>query len=281
MVFAWGSLSNFIRAVRWRLLIQAEKPVRLRDVFWANMAGYLGNNILPARAGELIRAAYLGAKAQISVTFILATGLAERLVDLVALIMIGSFALAASGLTSAPLQNALRVMALVGIVGLVAMLLLPRFGIWMEKIITVLPLIGEPLKKRLVGLLRQFLHGLRALLDIRRASGFGLLTLLIWFMDGLGTVFVGYVLIIHITLLQAFVLLAGLGLSSAIPSTPGYIGVYQFVAIMILVPFGLDRETAIAFVLVLQIIGLLVVAVWGGISLWKINRLDKSGGVER
>jgi uncharacterized membrane protein YbhN (UPF0104 family) len=58
IVLAWSSLSYFIRAQRWRVLLLAEKPLSQMDAFWANMSGYLGNNILPARAGELVRAVY-------------------------------------------------------------------------------------------------------------------------------------------------------------------------------------------------------------------------------
>jgi uncharacterized membrane protein YbhN (UPF0104 family) len=65
---------------------------------------------------------------------------------------------------------------------------------------------------------------------------------------------------------QAFVLLAGLGLSSAIPSTPGYVGIYQFVAIEILEPFGISSSDALAFILFIQITNLLALVVWGIIS---------------
>ena len=121
--------------------------------------------------------------------------------------------------------------------------------------------------------MEKFLLGLKALLHPQRAAAFGLYTALIWLMDGLNVVLMGFLLHIQITLAQAFVLLAGLGLSSAIPSTPGYVGVYQFVAVMILVPFGHSREKAIAFILVSQIMGLFTVLLWGGISLWRINKL--------
>jgi uncharacterized membrane protein YbhN (UPF0104 family) len=47
--------SFFIRSVRWRILLNAEGRFRVGTVFWANMAGYLGNSFLPARAGELVR----------------------------------------------------------------------------------------------------------------------------------------------------------------------------------------------------------------------------------
>src|ERR1043166_7911802 len=45
----------FLRALRWRILLNAEGRFKVGTVFSANMAGYLGNNFLPARAGELVR----------------------------------------------------------------------------------------------------------------------------------------------------------------------------------------------------------------------------------
>src|SRR5438093_13389991 len=49
------SASYFIRGLRWRILLSAEKHIGPLTVFWATVVGYLGNNFLPARAGELIR----------------------------------------------------------------------------------------------------------------------------------------------------------------------------------------------------------------------------------
>src|SRR5436190_15834075 len=49
------SVSLFLRAVRWRVLLSADTRVPIPLAFWATAAGYLGNNVLPARAGEVIR----------------------------------------------------------------------------------------------------------------------------------------------------------------------------------------------------------------------------------
>ena len=56
----------------------------------------------------------------------------------------------------------------------------------------------------------------------------------------------------QIPLPVAFLLIAGLGLGSALPSTPGYVGIYQFVAVTVLTPFGFSRTDAIAYILVAQ-----------------------------
>ena len=48
-------VSSFLRSLRWRILLNAEANLSVWTVFRATMAGYLGNNFLPARAGEVIR----------------------------------------------------------------------------------------------------------------------------------------------------------------------------------------------------------------------------------
>ena len=60
LVIPITSTNYFIRAIRWSILVNAEKKIPILSIFWANMVGYMGNAYLPARAGELIRSAYLG-----------------------------------------------------------------------------------------------------------------------------------------------------------------------------------------------------------------------------
>lgn len=272
LVLLWTSGSYFIRAMRWRLLLSAEKPISRPDAFWANMSGYLGNNFLPARAGELVRAAYANRVAGINLSFALAGGLSERLMDVIVLILLGSASLAVSGVTSGALQQAIRVMAMAAGAGMVVFLLLPAFGPLLKRLIEWLPFLNLSLKEKLSSFLETFLLGLRALLSPRRAAAFSLYTACIWLMDGLNIVLLGFALHIPITLLQAFVLLAGLGLSSAIPSTPGYVGVYQFAAVTALAPFGISKADALAFIVTSQILGYMVIGFWGMMSLWKLKK---------
>jgi glycosyltransferase 2 family protein len=67
-------------------------------------------------------------------------------------------------------------------------------------------------------------------------------------------------------------LIAALGLSSAAPSTPGYVGIYQFVAVTVLAPFGFARDEALAFILATQAVNVYaVVIVWGTLGLWSLG----------
>jgi glycosyltransferase 2 family protein len=276
LIFIWSSMSSWIRALRWRILLTAEKYISAQNVFWANMAGYLGNNILPARAGELIRAAYVSKENGLSVSYSLATGLVERFIDLVALVILGSAALNLAGIASGSLQDALKLMALIAIVGLMVLLMMPYVGGRLSRILADLPRLNAATKEKIRALLEQFLDGVRALHHPQRAVGFMLFTSLIWLIDGVGVIILARALHMQFTLIQSFLLLAGLGLSSAIPSTPGYIGVYQFAAVIVLQPFGISNTSAVAFVIFLQAASILIVAFWGGLAIWRTSSLVRA-----
>jgi len=256
-----------MRALRWRVLLTAEKEIPALNVFWANMAGYLGNNILPARAGELIRAVYIGRQNEVTTSFALATGFVERFVDMIALIILGAISLTMSGILSMPIREALVTMSLISVIGLVTIIFLPYLRNLINRFITALSFLTPSLKEKLFGILNQFLRGIEAIHNPQRFTSFVIYTALIWGMDGFGTVFLAYIFHLQLSLIQAFLLLAALGLSSAIPSTPGYIGVYQFVAVMVLKPFGISSANALAFILFLQVMNLLVVSLWGILAL--------------
>lgn len=275
LVLAWSSLSYFVRALRWRVLLLAEKPISRGNAFYANMSGYLGNNILPARAGELIRAAYVDRALGLSLSFALASGLSERLMDVFALIFIGAVSLSLTGINSGVFQRAIQVMAVVAGVGAIIFLFLPNLGTWFRKTLERTTLLNQSIHQKLLTFLDKFFLGLRALLHPQRAAAFGLYTIIVWLMDGLGVVLMGYLLRVPVNLTQALVLLAGLGLSSAIPSAPGYVGVYQFVAVAVLEPFGIESAAALALILFLQISGWLVIGGWGLVAIVQISRAQK------
>jgi hypothetical protein len=271
LLFLWGSLTYFIRALRWRVLLSAERLLPSRTVFWANMAGYLGNSFLPARAGELVRSLLLGQKEGISSSFILATALTERLLDVIALLIISALALLSLPGLAAEFVTALQILAVVGGVGLLVVLFAPHMQDLFRRITAIIP-IPEKWRASIDHLSGRFLDGMRSLQNPGRATSFVLLTALVWLADGLGTMLGGFMLRLEFSLPQALLLLAGLGLSSAIPSTPGYVGVYQFAAVTVLTPFGFTKSEALAYILVAQAFNYLLVTIWGLPGLWLLRK---------
>jgi hypothetical protein len=262
----WTSLTLLFRAARWRVLLSYEKHIPFWNVFFANSAGYFGNNIFPARAGEIVRAVYLGKQNSMSISFTLTTGLVERFSDLIALLVIGSLSLTSAGILEGTLRTGLVSMSMLGGLGLALILTLPYWNPWAASAIDRLPMPGN-LKHKLLENLEQFLGGIKSLRNLNRASIFLLYTCIIWFMDALGMMFVAMILNLSLAIQPAFVLLSTLGLSSALPSTPGYIGVYQFAAFLALQPFGFSKAESVALVLFAQIANFLVISFWGILAL--------------
>ena len=99
-------------------------------------------------------------------------------------------------------------------------------------------------------------------------------------IDAVGIMVGSHAFGIHMTFPVALLLLAGMGLGSALPATPGYVGIYQFVAVTILPPFGIDRNAALALIIVGQATGYVVVLVLGSLGLYRIraNRKAASAG---
>jgi glycosyltransferase 2 family protein len=260
------TLSCLMRGLRWRVLLSAEKKLPLPMVFFSMMAGYLGNAYLPARAGEIIRSVMVGDRGGISKSFVLATALTERIADAVILVAVSAAALASMGSLPPEMIQAMRIMAVLGVIGAILVFLAPHLGGLIHAIIQRLPL-SPALREKLDGMAGSFLTGAGALQHPLRLAQFAGLSAILWSSDTLVGVLLARAFGLTLNPAQVFVLLAALGIASAIPSTPGYVGVFQFVAIAVLVPFGLSDSQAIAYILAFQGMQYLGITFWGLIGL--------------
>ena len=270
-----GTATLFLRACRWRILLNAEGAVSVSTAFWATAAGYFGNNFLPARAGELVRTFMISSRSGLENTYVLATAISERVADAVALVVISALVLLTLPVQPGWLASAATPFAVLGLLGAVAIAVLPLLGSVGRTVLERAPL-PHALRPRLTAALEHGLRGIRAFHDARRLSGFLGLTIVIWCLDALGTVIGGAALGLRIPMSVAFLLLSGLGLGSALPSTPGYVGIYQFVAVSVLTPFGFSRNDAIAYILVAQALMYIVIGFWGSLGLWHYRRTPRS-----
>jgi uncharacterized membrane protein YbhN (UPF0104 family) len=156
---------------------------------------------------------------------------------------------------------------------MLAFVVLPHFEGRISAILTRLPL---PVRWRdwLTGIAGQCFLGLRAFHNVGRFAGFTALTLMIWGMDVCGVLMGTRALGMEVPPPVALLLLAGLGLGSALPSTPGYVGIYQFVAVTVLVPFGFPRDAALAYILLGQAMSYVVITSFGLIGMQKYRALE-------
>jgi len=271
LVAALMSAALFLRAFRWRILLTAEGRVPVATAFWATSAGYFGNNFLPARAGELVRTFMISSRCGLSASYVLATALSERVADAIALVGISALVLLTLPNQPGWLANAAKPYAILGLTGALIIAVLPRMESLARRLLQRLPL-PEALRLKLILAMEHGLRGIRAFHDGKRLTAFLALTIVIWCMDAAGTVMGGSALGLAIPVPVAFLLVAGLGLGSALPSTPGYVGIYQFVAVGVLTPFGFSRTDAIAYILVAQALQYAVIGLWGSLGFLQSRR---------
>ncbi|HUB33935.1 MAG TPA: lysylphosphatidylglycerol synthase transmembrane domain-containing protein, partial [Bryobacteraceae bacterium] len=267
VAYLWGaaaitSSSLFLRAVRWRILLNAEARLGVGTVFRANMCGYLGNNFLPARAGEVLRSVLISRASDLSNTYVLTTALSERMMDVVAVVLAAALALLTVNPKPAWLTSFSRGMMAAAAAGALAVAILPHTGTLIDRVLERLPL-----PRRICVFLRstagQVLLGLRAFHHWGRLAEFAALTAVVWSADGLSIVVGARALHLAIPFPAAILLLTAMALGSALPSTPGYIGIYQFAAVMVLPPFGISRDKALAYSVIAQAVSYAVVAALG------------------
>jgi len=253
------------------VLLNAEERFGVGTVFAANMAGYLGNNFLPARGGEVLRSVLISRRSTLSKTYVLTTALAERMMDVIAVVLCASVALA--GLEPKPrwIADLSRTLLAGSLAAAAATAALPHTAGWIDRMLGRLPL-PEKARALLARLVEQALAGLRTFHSASRLTGFIGLTAAIWMFDSLALMAGGEALGLRLSLRVAILLLTGLALGSSLPSTPGYVGIYQFVAVSILPPFGVSRDDALAFICVAQALAYLLVLALGLPGLYWLKR---------
>jgi glycosyltransferase 2 family protein len=256
-----------LRALRWRVLLSAESTVGIPVAFWATSAGYFGNNFLPARAGELVRTLIISSSSGLSGAFVLATALSERVADAVVLVAISAAVVLRLPDPPGWLSGVALPSAILALCGTVGIALAPRFERLGYGVLARFRL-SPRLRSKTHDALAHAIRGIRVLHSPRRLIAFLGLTAIVWFLDATVTIACASALRLHFTYSVAFLLVAGLGLSSALPSTPGYVGIYQFVAVSVLVPFGFSGTEAIAYILLAQVISYLVIGFWGSLGFW-------------
>jgi len=267
--FLLTAASYLLRSLRWQRLF----PVH--TLSFANSArvlflGFFMNNILPARAGEFVRA-HLGARISGETrTLVLATIASERLVD--GLTISFMFVLFSLGVGDANMsRNMLLVSWLFLAVGIsVIVVLMLR-----EKLLNL----GSKFHKRInssasgyvINRLELFLHGLSPLCSLRKAIPIALWSIVIWSVELLVYGAVTQAFGADLTWSHCVLFLAAVNFSSLIPAAPGGIGVIEAVATAVLMSVGVEREHALTMAICQHFLQYVVVGIPGAIIMlnWK------------
>ncbi len=278
-------LSSFAaRAFRWKLLLAPAGYVHPWTSYQVLQIAWMANNILPARLGELVRAQVLGARTGLSRSTAFASVLAERVLDglvLTSLFLYGSHVyreviLRSVTLEGVPAWAPTWVAWSAWVVGglflgallfaVAALSFRGRLERWAETVTSHLPMGGGKVSHLVTG----FLNGLEALRNPRLALPCLALSVLVWVLEG-GMVYAFlHAFGVQVSPLGAGFVLALLNVGIMIPSSPGYVGPYQyFASLAVLLLCLADRPLALAFAISLHACQYIPETALGLFFLWR------------
>jgi uncharacterized protein (TIRG00374 family) len=263
-----GALSYLVRALRWRVLLNAREKLTYTTVLWASSVGYLANNYLPARAGELVRTAMISSRSSLSKTYVFTTAMTERVIEFLILVLMAS--LLSLTLSQRPVWlMRLLLLTTLGAVGAIAFfLLLPWADHARTGLVTHLP-VSERMKDRLHDITESVTLALGALRDPLRLFQVCGATAIVWTLDATAGVILAHALGMNLLFAVAVLLSTGLAIGNILPATPGAVGIFQFAAVEVLTPFHYTQTEAIAYILVAQATAYVVVTALGLVGLWR------------
>lgn len=259
--FVWMA----VRAKVWHTLLR-EKPT-YKDVLFTAGEGYLLNNFLPFRLGEVGRAFLLSRKSG-GMTFaeIIPTIVIERTVDLIisAVIFLGALPYVVNSESSPTLGYVIGGLMLFG---LVLMYIVARNNQWALDTFHKLSTRFPSLQKFGGSFLESFFQGLGVLTD-----GWLFLRFLFWMILNWTIALLAYYLMVLAFFPEAQPIWAifGLGMAAfggAIPSAPGAVGTFEGAVVFALTRFTADESTALAAALVMRIYNYLNSTIIGTIGL--------------
>lgn len=253
-----------VRGIVWRTLLRGRASYR--NVFWTLCEGYMLNNFLPFRLGEVGRAFLLGRKANLGFMDVLSTVVIERVVDLAfsAVILLSAvpFVVGAAG--------AGRIAILIGVLvvaGMVLLYVLARNQEWALGLFQRLSARWPRLQMLGGDLLDSLFSGLAILTD-----GWLFVRFLLWMTLDWAIAIAQFFLLLMAFFPQARLLwsLFGLGavaFGNAIPSLPGAIGTYEGALSGALTILSHDQSTALAAALTSHLIGIITNSLLGAYAL--------------
>ena len=282
-------VSLLFRTMRWRILLAHMKSVGVGRLYPVVVVGYMANNILPMRLGELVRSYYVGQREGVSRGAALATIMVERVMDalmLLVFIIVSALLIPLGGVVSGlgewsgiawPLLVAGATVPFVGVFG--GMVAVARHPDASRRIIARAAGLLPPRGGQLVsGLGDRLIMGLEPLRSVRAIAVLFVLSAPVWLLEaGLF-----YLIAISFDLqhvlggygglaIAAVLVTAIANIGSSVPAAPGGIGLFELVAreTLVLLPLGMvDRAVAGAYAGVVHAALLLPMIALGQAYLW-------------
>lgn len=267
-IFVMLILIFLARAFRWQVLLRAHSKLRVGRLFNLVNIGYLVNHVSPLRLGDVLRA-YLCAQLEfLSSVQTLATVIVERVADTLIILFLLLCLIPFLALPDTFLRPTFGIGVLTaGAIILFFFLAMQRersLALY-DEFVTRFSFLNRAWMRR--GIVSA-MDGLSALGSLRGAAEVLAWSLIVWISTAGEFYAVMRIMGLRLPFTAALAVLCFTSLGMVVPSSPGYIGVFEYITVLSLSLFGVAREMALSYALVLHALSYLVVAILGLVAIW-------------
>ena len=282
-----------VRAFRWQGLLSHIKPISPWSLLSITSIGFMANNILPARVGEVLRPFLLYKKENIKFSTSFATVVVERIFDMLGLILFAvatlfllpnpdtahhtpSFPLITTDVVTTgssvipSLKKWTEVFAAFGGITIILLFLIVAKPLFFKNILTTwCSLLPHNLKDKIINLYDSFVFGLKILENKLKTIWILILSLIVWLMGGIEIYILSFAFDLQLPFAGACLVAVCLALAVALPQAPGYIGVFHIAVLKSLHIFGIETTLAQSYAIILWAISIFPATIMGFFFLWK------------
>ncbi|WP_300369385.1 lysylphosphatidylglycerol synthase transmembrane domain-containing protein [Brachyspira sp.] len=261
-----------LRGLRWECFIPLKKPIKKRTIVMATYIGFMANNILPAKLGEVARAYILGVKENVSKSALIASVVTERLFD----VIVGGIILTISVIFIPNLPQKITYAAIalfiLSIVGFLVLMILVWKREFAHKVFhKVFGILPKNIADKLIEFSCNFIDGIGLKNDPKHIF-------LIFFYTALYLIgqmlTIGFLLTsfnIKATPIIALFIFAIGGFGFAVPSAPSGIGPFEWAIIFGLSLLGVEKSIAAPYAFVYHMMGIVPIVIIGFIFLFMLG----------
>ncbi|MGH7508783.1 MAG: lysylphosphatidylglycerol synthase transmembrane domain-containing protein [Gemmatimonadales bacterium] len=271
-----ATLTFPLRLVRWRLLLRDERGTSYpAGPLWHAIAvGFMANNILPFRAGELVRSYTAARLAPARFTTVFSSVAVERIFDALTVVALLTLALLTSHLPDSvevggtSVANLARAAGVIGLIALLGAILVVVAPLAAERLVRRL-LHRTRLADRIVDLIEGIRQGLTVLRSPARLAGVVFWSLVLWLANALAFYLAFGAFDIPVSYTGALLLQGLLVLGISIPSTPGFFGPFEAVIVAVLALYGVPSSLAFSYAIAFHVTSFVPITLLG---LWSLAR---------
>ena len=276
MAVVIATLTFPLRLIRWRLLLRDEqgRPYRAIPLWHAIALGFTASNLLPLRAGELIRSYAAARLAPARFSTVLSSVAVERIFDALTVVTLLTLALLSPDLPphlavgGQSVAHLARAGAFVGVTGLLMAILVVAAPLTAERLVRrLLPF--PRLASGIVSVLEGVRQGFGVLRTPGRLAGVVFWSLVLWLVNALAYYIAFAAFDIPVSYVGALLLQGLLILGISLPSTPGFFGPFEAVIVAVLALYGVPKDVAFSYAIAFHITSFIPITLLG---LWSLAR---------